>query len=84
MEKEEIKVEAPTTVAGVTLVPVVRTSFNYWKGKNHSVFFSSQQPLSVAVIRERERKAFRISGEEVPFEQLVKEISSLEAVIQGL
>ena len=84
MEKEEIKVETPTTVAGVTLVPVVKTSLNYWEGKNRSAFFSSQQPLSVVVISKRERKAFRISGEEVPFEQLVKEIPDLETVIQGL
>lgn len=84
MEKEEIKAETPTIVAGMTLVPVVKASFNYWEGKNCSAFFSSQQPLSVAVVSEKDRKAFRISGEEVPFEQLVKEIPDLERIIQKL
>ncbi len=84
MEKEEIRIEAPFTVAGVTLVPIVKTSLNHWHSKGHFSFFGNKQPVSVVVISPQASRAFRITGEEVPLDQLTKEIPDLTEILEGI
>ena len=84
MEKEEIKIEAPFTVAGVTLVAVVQNSLNYWHGKNSYSFFGIKQPVSLVVISPQGKKAFRIGGEEITLDQLSKEVPGLEEILEGI
>ena len=84
MEKEEIKIEAPFAVAGVTLVPIVKASLNYWHGKGCLSVFGIQQPVSVVVVSPQARRAFRIDGEEVPLDQLVKEVPGIKEILEGI
>ena len=84
MEKEEIKIEAPFAVAGVTLVPIVKTSLNCWQGKRYLSFLGTKQPVSLVAISPQARRAFRISGEEISLEQLIKEVPGIRAILEGV
>ena len=84
MEKEEIRIEAPIAVAGVTLVPIAKASLNYWHGKGRLSFFGTKQPVSVVIISPQAKRAFRISGEQVPLDQLVKEAPGIKDILEGI
>jgi len=84
MEKEEIKIEAPFTVAGATLVPIVKTSLNCWHGKSRLSFFSTKQPVSLVVVSPQARRAFRISGEEISLDQLTKEVPGIKELLERI
>jgi len=84
MEKEEIRIEPPSAVAGVTLVPIVKASLNCWHGKGRLSFFGIKQPVSVVVISPQAKRAFRISGEEVPLDQLAKEVPDIKEVLEEI
>ena len=84
MEQEEIKIEAPFAVAGVTLVPIVKTSLNYWQSKRCLSFFGTKQPVSLIVISPQAKKAFHINGEETSVEQLTKEVPGIKEILNGI
>ncbi len=84
MEKEEIRIEAPFAVAGVTLVPIVKTSVNYWHSKGRLSFFGTKQPVSIVVISPQAKKAFHINGEEIPLDQLINEVPGIKEVLEEL
>ena len=80
MEKEEVRIEAPFDVNGVTLVPIVKTSVNYWHSKGRFSFFGMKHPVSVVVASPQAKRAFRINGEEVPLDQLTKEVPGIKEI----
>ena len=84
MEKEEIRIEAPLAVAGVTVVPIVKASLNLWHSKGCLLSFGTKRPISVVVVSPQARRAFRINGEEVPLDQLTREVPHLKEMLQGL
>lgn len=84
MEKEEIKIEAPFTVAGVTLVPIVKTQLNRWQTKDRLSFFGIKQPVSIVVVSPQVKRAFRISGEEVPLDQLIEEVPDIKETLERI
>jgi len=84
MEKEEIIIEAPVTIAGVTLVPLVKTSLNYWSRQVRLSFLASKQPVSVVVVSPQDRRAFRINGEEVSLDQLTQEVPGIKEMLEGI
>jgi hypothetical protein len=84
MDRKEISIDSPLLVNGVTLIPVVELSLNY-RGGNRSIgFFGVKQPIAVVVVSPSTRRAFRISGEEVPLDQLMQEIPSLKQLLAGI
>jgi len=84
MEREEIRIEAPFAVAGVTLVPIVKARLTSWHGKGRLSFFGMKQPVSVVVVSPQARRAFRINGEEVSLDQLAKEVPGIKEILEGL
>ena len=84
MEKKEIIAESPITVASVTLVPVAEVTLNYLEVKSGIAFFGSKKPVSLVLVSPSEKKAFRITGEEVPLTQLIEEVPSLGEIIEQL
>ena len=84
MEKEEISIEAPFAVAGVTLVPIVKASLNSWHSKGRLSFFGIKQPISVVVISPQAKRAFRIDGEEVSLDQLTEEVPGIKEILEGM
>lgn len=84
MEREEIRIEAPFTVAGVTLIPIVKAWLNCWPGRGPLSFFGVSQPVSVVVVSPQARRAFRVDGEEVSLDQLIKEVPGLKEALEGI
>ncbi len=84
MEKEEIRIEAPVTVAGLTLIPVVKASLNCWHRKGRLSLFGTKQPVSVVVVSPKAKRAFQITGEEVSLDQLMKEVPGIKEILDGI
>ena len=78
MEKKEVIIGSPVTVAGITIVPVTQVSLYYWCGKGGISFFGLKKPVSVVVSTPEEKKAFRITGEEIPLDQLIQEVPGMK------
>lgn len=81
MEKKKIEIGSPVAVRGVTLIPVIKVSLNSWHHKSGISFFGVKQLLSVAVVSPSEKKAFRVTGEEVPLEQLIQEVPDIKELL---
>ena len=82
MERKEIVVENPVTVPGLTLIPVVQVLRNYWHANNSASFFAVKQPVAVIVVSPSEKRAFRITGEEVSIDQLIQEAPSIKRILE--
>ena len=65
MEKEEVSIESPATIEGVTIIPVARVLLNYRESNGSTSFFGVKQPIAVVVVSPSAKKAFKITGEEV-------------------
>lgn len=78
MEKKKVEIGSPLTIAGITLIPIIETSLHSWQRKGGISFLGMKQPLSVVVISPSEKKAFKISGEEVPLDELIEEVPILK------
>ena len=78
MEKKEVEIGNPVTVAGITLIPVARVSLHCWQSSHHFSFFGIKQPIAVAVVSPGASKAFRITGEEISLAQLIQEVPEIK------
>jgi len=81
MEKQEIIVDSPVAAGGVTVIPVVEVSLSHWRIKGGFSFYGVKKPVSLVVISSAGKRAFRITGEEVPLNQLVQEVPGIEEVL---
>ncbi len=77
MEKKELITLNPITVARLTLIPVAKVTINGWHGKRGIAFTGSKQPDSIVIVTPSAKRAFRITGEEITFDQLAQEIPDL-------
>ena len=84
MEKQEVGIDNPVEVAGVTLIPVVKVSLNYWHAKGGILFFGVKQAVAVVVVHPTAKRAFRITGEEVSLDQLMQEFPSTKEILERL
>ena len=84
METEEIRIEAPFTVNGVTLIPIVKASITGWHRKRRLSFLGTKQPVIVVVVSPQTKRAFRISGEEISLDQLIKEVPGIKDILAGV
>ena len=84
MGKNEVVIENPVTVAGITLVQVTGVSLNHWGGKRGVLYFSVKEPLGVVVVSPSAKRAFRITGEEILLDQFITEFPGLKEVLEGI
>jgi len=77
MEKKEVTIANPITVAGLTIIPVSKVAINCWHGKRGLAFSGSKQPDSIIIVSPSAKRAFRITGEEITFDQLVQEVPEI-------
>ena len=77
MEKKEITIVNPVTVAGLTLIPVSKVTTSCWHGKRGIAFSGSKQPVSIVIVSPSMKRAFRITGEEIDLEELVREFPAM-------
>ena len=79
--KKEITVEAPVSIAGATLIPVVMTSLHCQQVDGIVSLIGFKQPADIVLITPAARRAFRITGEEISLEQLILEVPELEEAL---
>ena len=84
MEKKEVTIVNPVTVAGVTLIPVSKVTINCWHGKRGIAISGSKQPDSIIIVSPSVKRAFRITGEEIPLEQLAQEIPDIMETLREI
>jgi len=84
MERKEVATDNPVTVAGVTLIPVTKVSLNCQRRGGSISLFGLKQPISIVVASQSAKRAFRITGEEVPLGQLVEEVPTLKEAVEGI
>jgi len=84
MERKELEVCNTVTVAGVTLIPIAEVSLNYWCGNSGISFFGVKQPIAVVIVSPSAKRAFRITGEEIPLAQLIEEVPGIREVLEGI
>ncbi len=82
MEKKEIEISSPLKVRGVTVISVIKSSLQCRRYRTGIAFSGTKQPVSVVIISPSGKKAFRITGEEVPLDQLIQEIPAVEKLIR--
>jgi hypothetical protein len=81
MEKKEVSAGSPITVAGVTLIPVEEVSINGWHGEGGVLFFGVKRPVGLVLLAPPVKKAFRVNGEEVPLDQLIREVPGIKQIL---
>jgi uncharacterized spore protein YtfJ len=79
-KKKKVTTGCPVTVAGVTVIPVSEVSSNCWHSKRGIAFCGSKQPVSVLIISPSGKRVFRISGEEITFDQFAGEIPDITEI----
>ena len=85
MEKKEVAINDTLVISGLTIIPVVQVTVNYWSYNNGASFFGVKEPVAVIVVSDAGKRAFRLTGEEVSIEQLLEETSELkEEILQRL
>ena len=84
MEKKNIKVQDPLPVNGLNLLPIIETSLSCRQGDSYISFMGTKQTVAVVIISASEKRAFRISGEEVSLDQLIQELPSIEKALEQL
>ena len=84
MEKKEVAINNPIAVAGLTIIPLVHVSVNYWPHNGGASFFGVKEPVAVIVVSPAAKRAFRLTGEEVSIDQLVEEASELKEILERL
>ena len=84
MEKKEVEIGSPVAVRGVTLIPVTKVSLNSWRRKGSISSFGIKQPVSVVVVSPSEKRAFRITGEEVPLDRFIREAPDIKEILAGI
>ena len=82
MEKKEVEIGNPMTIGGITLIPVIELSLNYWRGGGRFAYFGIRQPVSIVVVSSSGKQAFRTSGEEVPLDQFIQETPGIREVLE--
>jgi hypothetical protein len=81
MEKREIKIDDALHIDGFILVPILETSLLYRYQNSTFSFFYSRNPVIVLVISEHFKKAFHISGKELPLEELCGLIPDIAEIV---
>ena len=84
METKEVRVDGPITVAGVTLIPVTKVSLNCQAGRGGVSFFGVKHPVDIVLVTSSEKMAFRITGEEIPLDQLIQEVPNIREVVEAV
>jgi uncharacterized spore protein YtfJ len=81
MEKINVMVEGPAFLGNITLVPITETAcFGEQIGRT-VLFGASKTPIAVVVISPTERRAFRMTGEEISLAALTEEIPDVGKVL---
>ena len=84
MEKRDLKLENPIRIGETTLVPVVEIR-STWSGGRYGICFSfRKQPTALLMVSAIGKKAFSMSGKEMPFCELASKLPDIEEALREL
>ena len=66
------------------MIPVTKVSLNCQRSGGRISLFGLKQPVSVVVASPSQKRAFRITGEEVPLDQLIQEVPAVKEAVEGI
>ncbi len=84
MERQEVVVDNPVAVAGVTLIPVVKISLKHWRSNGGVSLLGAKRPVSIVVVSPSAKRAFRITGEEVSLDQIMREAPGIKEILERI
>ena len=82
METERVIIGDPVAIAGTTVVPVVKLSFNCQPSCGGIFFSGVKKPVSIVVTSPSTKKAFDVNGKEISLDQLIQEAPDLAEVLK--
>ncbi len=82
MVKREPAIDNAVSVDGLTIIPVVEVSLGYLLYNNFATVYGSKEPVAFIIVSPTEKRAFRITGEEVSIEQLVEECPEIKEMLE--
>lgn len=82
METKRVIIGNPLTVAGVTLMPVIEVSISHWQHGSGLSFFGNKQVIGVVILSPGAKRAFRITGEEVPLDQIATDFPEIREALE--
>lgn len=84
MEKKEVTVINSVTIGTITVIPVATVTTECRHGRRGTAYTGSVRPESVVIVMPSGNRAFRITGEEIGLEELIKERPGVATVLDGL
>jgi len=82
MEKKRVTISSPVAIAGITLILVTRLSLSCQPSGNNIFFSGVKQPVGIVVASPSTKKAFNITGKEIPLNQLIQEAPGLAGILE--
>ena len=81
MEKKSVTISSPVAIAGTTLILITKLSLNCQPAGSNIFFSGIKQPVGIVVASPSTKKAFEITGNEIPLNQLIQEVPSLAGML---
>ena len=69
MKKKRVIIGSPIAIAGITLILVTKLSFSCQPNGSSIFFFGIKEPVSLVVSSPSAKKAFEITGREIPLDR---------------
>jgi hypothetical protein len=82
MEKKRVIIGSPVAIAGITLILVTKLSLSCQPSGSSIFFFGLKQPVSLVMASPSTKKAFDITGKEIPLDQLILEAPGLAGILE--
>jgi hypothetical protein len=81
MEKKKVTINSPVTIAGTTLILITKLSLKCQPGGSNIFFSGIKQPVGIVVASPSTKKAFEITGKEIPLNQFMQEVPGLAGML---
>ncbi|MFC2050452.1 hypothetical protein ACFLTN_04670 [Chloroflexota bacterium] len=82
MEKKRVTISSPVTIDGTTLILITKLSLKCQPSGSNIFFSGIKQPVGIVVASPSTKKAFEITGKEIPLNQLIQEVPSLASMLE--
>jgi len=82
MKKKRVIIGSPIAIAGITLILVTKLSFSCQPNGSSIFFFGIKEPVSLVVSSPSTKKAFEITGKEIPLDQLIQNAPDLAGMLE--
>jgi hypothetical protein len=73
MREEYLAAEGTAEVAGIRITPIVRISVGYAEIQGTFSFYAGKQPVYLVISSGDGERAYNVTGEEVPIQQVASE-----------